>query len=126
GCGGTLAMIWLADKVRIWTLRDGKVMHDDVVWSRVMKAETLAHVMIGADWERATINNTPAQLLAARHGTMIEMNLRRERMMVIDAVERELARTYAPGLRAGRKITIKTIDRAGRESTQELIDEAIL
>src|SRR5262245_9109914 len=29
GCGGTIAMIWLAYRVRIWTMQDdGRVMHD--------------------------------------------------------------------------------------------------
>ena len=32
GAGGTKALLWLASKVSIWTLREQMVQHDRVIW----------------------------------------------------------------------------------------------
>src|ERR1700745_2714700 len=32
GAGGTKALLWLASKVSIWTLREQMVQHDQVIW----------------------------------------------------------------------------------------------
>lgn len=127
GCGGTMAMIWLGAKVRLWTMQGGgRVMRDEVLWKQVMRADSLADVIIGnRGWETATVNNTPSKLLAAGHGTMLELHLRRERILMTEAVLRELTRTYSPGLRSGRRITWTTI-RGDHVDTQELSDAALV
>jgi len=111
--------------VRIWTMMgDGRVMHDEVVWRHIMRADSLADVIIGdKGWEPAAIANTPPQLLEIGHGTFIKMVLRKERTIIIDAVQRELSRTYGPGLRAGRVITFVTKGR--NAGTQDLADNAL-
>lgn len=116
-------MIWLGDKVRLWTMQGGgKVMHDEVLWAQVMRADSLADVIIGnKGWETATVANTPSRLLDVGHGTVIELHLRRERTMTTEAVLRELTRTYSPGLRSGRTITWTNFNR-GRAEIHELSD----
>ncbi len=118
GSGGTMAILWLASRVRVWTLRNGELNHDVVDWAeQIAKGE---FPIVSDDWERATLVNTPEELLANRHGTMIEVRLLRERKFVISNVQRDLAETYAPAFRKGRALWWKSLGKNGQ--TQRLAD----
>lgn len=104
GNGGTMALIWLASSVRIWTMRNGKVMLDEIIWKDVMAVETLADYKINNEWEVASIANTPTKLFETGHGTFIELKVRSERTISSDYVQQELSRTYAPAIRHGKTL----------------------
>jgi hypothetical protein len=121
GQGGTMAILWLPTAVSIWTMRDGKVMYDDVRWADYRDRTEFPQV--NDTWETASLRNTPAELLELGHGTLIRMQLRDGRTFQADAVQRELSRLYAPGLRKDYKITWTTIARDGRAYEQQLTPE---
>lgn len=120
GSGGTMALLWLADVVKVWTLRkDGYVNYDSVDW--IEQIEVLEDFPnVSETWERANQNNTPADLLAARHGTMIELHLSSGRTFYPSNVVRDLSELYAPARRLGRKLTWTTLGKNG--GTQRLHD----
>jgi hypothetical protein len=118
GAGGTMAIIWLAERVHVWTLRGGRVNADSVIWADQIAAD--AYPQVSDRWEKATAANTPAELLAARHGTLIDIRLRPERTFHISNVQRDLSETYAPALRKHKKLTWTTIGKNG--ITQDLTD----
>src|SRR5215471_14537611 len=117
GAGGTLAVLWLADHVDIATLRHGKVMRDSVLWKEWIAAKSFKDLGVSDDWDIATVNNCPAGLLAVGHGTMITMRLLHKRKIDAAKIRKELARLYSPGLRNGKSITWRTLQKG------ELIDE---
>jgi Histidine kinase-, DNA gyrase B-, and HSP90-like ATPase len=121
GQGGTMAILWLPTAVSIWTMRDGKVMLDDVRWDDYKNKTEFPQV--NDTWERASLRNTPPELFELGHGTLIRMHLRDGRSFQPDAVQRELSRLYAPGLRKDYKITWTTIARDGRTYEQQLAPE---
>ena len=111
GSGGTWALLWLANVVDIWSLKNGRVSHDRVDWVAEMQATKFSPV--SNEWVIATVNNTPHELLACEHGTLIKIHLNPERdRKVSDAVKKLLASTYAPGLRAGKEIVWRTLTKA--------------
>ena len=65
GCGGTYALLWLADKVEVVTMRDELVSSDTVDWQRCMKDN--AFPVASIRWLKATAHNTPGNLLETRH-----------------------------------------------------------
>lgn len=112
GSGGTMAILWLASRVRVWTLRAGELNHDVVDWAeQIAKGE---FPVVSDEWERATLVNTPEDLLANRHGTKIELTLLRERKFVISNVQRDLAETYAPAFRKGRALWWTSLGKNGQ------------
>lgn len=114
GSGGTMALLWLADRVDIWSLRDGKVTHDSVDWKECI--ESGEYPRINGEWEPANESNTPHDLLEQEHGTAIHLYLQRERVLTpnrANLVSRDLEETYAPGLRSGKEIIWKTEGRNG-------------
>lgn len=121
GQGGTMALLWLPTTVQIWTMRDGKVMYDDVLWSDYKDKTEFPQV--SDTWETASLRNTPADLFELRHGTLIRMQLKQGHTFKADAVQRLLANTYAPGLRRDRKITWTTITSGQRSYEQTLSPE---
>src|SRR6476646_9210170 len=102
GSGGTMAILWLARVVDVWSLRQGLVSHDSVDWLDQINRETFPDIIV--DWVPATPANTPAELLALGHGTMIRLKLSRERSFISSNVRRDLFKTYAPALRIRKKI----------------------
>lgn len=108
GAGGSLAILWLASHVDVATLRNGKVMRDDVVWADWIAASSFKDCNVSNEWLTATISNTPAALLAVGHGTMISMKLLRKRRIDAGKIRRELASLYSPGLRNHKRIIWQT------------------
>ena len=102
GSGGTMAILWLASRVDIWTLRRGQLARDTVDWSEEIRAERFP--IVSDQWKRATPANTPTVLLNRGHGTMIKLHLLRERTVTPWNVKRDLAKLYAPGLRLGKRL----------------------
>ncbi len=102
GSGGTMALIWLANRVIVSTLRGGQVSRIDMDWQQEMKSDRFSQVDVS--WKPATLTNTPTRLLEASHGTMIELQLSAKRQVQESNVKRDLATTYAPTLRAGREV----------------------
>lgn len=114
GSGGTMALLWLANSVDIWSLRNGKVTHDSVDWKETIDAGE--YPRINGQWEKANESNTPHDLLEQGSGTVIHLWLQRERMLTsnrANMVSRDLEETYAPGLRSGKEIIWKTEGRNG-------------
>jgi hypothetical protein len=103
GSGGTMAILWLAHNVEVWTLsEEGMVSFDIVDWAEEMRAERFP--VVSDRWHRSTAANTPAELRAHRHGTLIKLHLMRERSVTASNVKRDLAKLYAPGLRMGKQL----------------------
>jgi Histidine kinase-, DNA gyrase B-, and HSP90-like ATPase len=119
GSGGTMALLWLASEVRIYTMRDGKVMHDHIRW----KDHQDEYPQVSDEWEDPT-RNTPTALRELGHGTQIEMRIRRKRSIKEDQIQRELSRMYAPGLRRGKVIEWVTISSRNRDYKQTLRGES--
>jgi hypothetical protein len=102
GSGGTMALLWLGPKVRIWTLCNGMVNADTVDWNwqRAMHE----YPQVSNKWEKATLANTPEMLLDMRHGTMIRVQISGKRHLHIGNIQRDLAQTYAPAIRDGKRL----------------------
>lgn len=108
GAGGTMALLWCAKFVRIWSLRDGLVQSDAVTWERWFTAKSTDEWNVSDEWKRATINNTPSLLLTLKHGTYIEMLLPAKRHVSMSNIIRDLSKMYATGLRRGKSITVRS------------------
>ena len=110
GAGGSLAVLWLATMVDIWTMRgDGRVMFDTVIWKEWIAASSFKHLGVSDDWVPATVSNTPPELLTLGHGTLIRLHLMPKRKIDGAKIRHELARLYSPGLRKGKKVTWQTM-----------------
>lgn len=118
GSGGTMAILWLAKKVEVWTVRDGKVAHDAVDWNKCITQD--AFPRISDEWRRCSIANTPEDLLSAGHGTLIRLHLGKARRFHTSNVQRDLAETYASAIRQRRELWWTTIGKNG--TTQQLGD----
>lgn len=112
GSGGTMALLWLATDVRIYTMRNGKVMFDHVRWKDHVDSGVFPQV--SDEWKEPTAN-TPTALRELGHGTQIELWIRRDRAIKEDQIQRELAHTYAPALRQGKIIRWLTVSSKGRD-----------
>ena len=73
GSGGTMAVLWLASRVEIWTLVGASVAHDTVDWAEEIRHDRFP--IISDQWRHATVANTPAVLLNNGGGTMIKLHL---------------------------------------------------
>jgi hypothetical protein len=123
GAGGTKALLWLASRVSIWTLRDQMVQHDRVVWKNWFNLDSFDNANVSNDWRRANSTNTPPELLAIGHGTLIRMHLLPTRSLRVNNIVRDLARFYSTGLRKGRHISWVTCRKGTPENTTtELAD----
>ena len=111
GAGGTKALLWLASKVSIWTLREQMVQHDHLIWKNWFNLDSFDNANVSNDWQKATSSNTPSELLAVRHGTLIRMHLLPTRSLRVNNTVRDLARFYSTGLRKGRHISWVTCRR---------------
>jgi len=117
GSGGTMAILWLAKEVELWTLRNGEVSHDKVNWP--LQIRTNKYPLISTSWKKASFSNTPVQLLELGHGTLVRLHLARGRTVRPSHVKQELSRTYSPALRRGKKITWITLATDGKTKARE-------
>ena len=119
GMGGTLALIWAATRVDIWSLRDGKVTYDTVDWIDTIAKNVFPTV--SEKWVKATVSNTPPELLELKHGTLIRLHLSKAHSPLYPKfVQRDLATLFAPGFRKGKKIIWRT---SGVESDEVILSE---
>jgi hypothetical protein len=121
GSGGTLALLWLAKAVEIWSLKGGLVSHDRVNWLKEMAADRF--VEVSNDWLPADLSNTPLELFELGHGTLIQLHVDvPKRRIKPELITAELARTYSPGIRKGKVIKWCSIDKKGQRAERELSD----
>lgn len=122
GAGGTKALLWLASRVSIWTLREQMVQHDRVIWKNWFNLDSFDNANVSNDWRSANSANTPPELLAIGHGTLIRMHLLPTRSLRVNNIVRDLARFYSTGLRKGRQISWVTCRKGTPGDTMELAD----
>jgi hypothetical protein len=122
GAGGTKALLWLASKVSIWTLCEKMVQHDRVIWKSWFNLDSFDNANVSNDWRSANSANTPPELFAVGHGTLIRMHLLPTRSLRVNNVVRDLARFYSTGLRKGRRISWVTGHKGTPNDTMELAD----
>ena len=108
GMGGSEALLWLADKVTVRTLRDGKCSGATVNWTTCINKQQFP--TIDTSWRTPTAAIVPVELLELGHGTSIRIHLHKSHRLPYDGSQRSalrspLSRLFAPGLRAGRQIT---------------------
>src|SRR5215510_10950659 len=80
---------------------------------------------VSDDWMPANASNTPAELLAIGHGTLIRMHVMPKRKIDGAKIRHELARLYSPGLRNGKKISWLTVRKNEVIDTVALTDAFI-
>lgn len=105
--GGSEALLWLADKVMVCTVRDGSSSGATVNWSACIKREEFP--TIDTSWRKVSAAYVPAELIAPGSGTYIRIHLHRGHRLPNDGAQRSalrspISRLFAPGLRAGRRI----------------------
>jgi hypothetical protein len=122
GAGGTKALLWLAARVSIWTLREQMVQHDNVIWKNWFNLHSFDNANVSNDWHKANSSNTPPELLAIGHGTLIKMHLLPTRSLRVNNIVRDLARFYSTGLRKGRHISWVACRKGRPEDITELTD----
>jgi hypothetical protein len=108
GMGGSEALLWLADKVTVRTLRDGRCSGATVNWTSCINKEEFP--TIDTSWRIPSAAIVPVELLELGHGTSIRIHLHKNHRLPNDGSQRSalrspLSRLFAPGLRAGRRIT---------------------
>lgn len=100
GWGGSIAQLTYASKAQMWALRaDGMTAHDSVDWDRVVDKEE--HPAADSTWKRARV---PRELKELGHGFLLLMKVHKGKHISSAAVRKHLAREFAAGLRAGKKI----------------------
>jgi anti-sigma regulatory factor (Ser/Thr protein kinase) len=107
GMGGSEALLWLADKVTVRTLREGRCSGATVNWTACINKEEFP--TIDTSWRKPTATMVPIELLELGHGTSIRIHLHKRHRLPNDGSQRSalrspLSRLFAPGLRAGRRI----------------------
>jgi hypothetical protein len=122
GAGGTKALLWLASRVSIWTLREQMVQNDRVIWKNWFNLDSFDNANVSNDWHRVNSSNIPPELLAIGHGTLITLHLLPTRSLRVNNIVRDLARIYSTGLRKGRQISWVTFRKGAPVETTELAD----
>jgi hypothetical protein len=107
GVGGSEALLWLADKVTVASLRGGQSSSTTVDWGKQLRREEFPEVDNG--WRKATPGNTPEALLALGQGTYIRLKLHKGVRLPFDgdqrsALRKPIAKLFAAGLLTGRRI----------------------
>jgi hypothetical protein len=107
GMGGSEALLWLADKVTVCTLRDGRSSGATVNWTTQISKEEFPTV--DTSWRKPSAAYVPVELMAIGHGTHIRIHLHRGHRLPNDGSHRSalrspISRLFAPGLRTGRHI----------------------
>jgi hypothetical protein len=127
GSGGTMAVLWLAKVVTVWTLQDGMVSSDRIDWQHQIRMGEFPWV--SDSWRRATVSNTPTALLDLGRGTLIKLELLSERKFdpsSVSNVKRDLSKMYAPGLRLGKNIYWASITPRAGKAVDRLADPLLL
>jgi Histidine kinase-, DNA gyrase B-, and HSP90-like ATPase len=115
GQGGTMACLWLGNRVAVWTVRDRKVSYAVADWDRIRRSRRWS-VPVKPP-ARMTAENIPTLLQEIGCGTLIRIDVRPRRIFHPEVIKRELARLYAPALRLGR--TLLWLDDRGH--SEELV-----
>ena len=100
GQGGSMALFYLANSVKIWTLNEhglGYTRQD------IQRAVFKPDFFMVDDSRSSGGGNLPAELEAYGHGTLIRLSLRKERRVNHEAISKELSKLYGPGLRKGQR-----------------------
>lgn len=108
GSGGTMALLWLADNVSVYTLRNYGFAQATANWPEIIGSDgDLSEVELGDtcwhDLDRTS--QIPQQLAALRHGTMIRMKIRKKRRISEANIRQYIALIFSAGLARGLKIT---------------------
>lgn len=104
GQGGSVAILWLADHVWVWTMTTSGQTAKTAQNIRATVEDLEEWFEVDDAWARATALNTPPHLYAHGHGTLITMRLRAGRIFYPDPIRQRLSKQYAPALRSGRRI----------------------
>jgi Histidine kinase-, DNA gyrase B-, and HSP90-like ATPase len=118
GSGGTQAIIWLPEWVRVATQRNNKVMMDRIRWSEIFAMEDFRDVAVSNEWKKGHLS----ALGKLGHGTIIHMKLLKARKINTSNVIRDLSRLFAPGLRHGKQI-IWCQQRSGEVIEERQLDD---
>lgn len=119
GVGGTMALAWLGDIARVTTLRDGQVSNTaQIIWRKVQDSGKWSIDYM--PFRRATLANTPEELLELGHGTLLEVHVPRHKRFHGDAIVRGLAELYAPAIRMGRRLEWRSINTTGKQTLTAL------
>jgi hypothetical protein len=107
GMGGSEALLWLADKVTVRTILDGRSSGATVNWKACVAKEEFPTIDI--TWRTPSAAAIPLELMSIGHGTSIRIHLHPGHRLPNDGTQRSalrtpLSRLFAPGLRAGRRI----------------------
>jgi hypothetical protein len=102
GSGGTMAIVYLASHVDIWTLRDRQVAHAFLHWDDVFKADDFP--LVPTVWKSANPKNTPEALRDCGHGTYVQLKVLRRRRVSESQIRRDLSALFAPGVRNGKQL----------------------
>jgi Histidine kinase-, DNA gyrase B-, and HSP90-like ATPase len=107
GMGGSEALLWLADRVTVCTLCDGRSSGATVSWTSQINKEEFPTV--DTSWRTPSAAYVPVELMAIGHGTYIRIHLHRGHRLPNDGSQRSalrspISRLFAPGLRTGRHI----------------------
>lgn len=120
GSGGTQALIYLAARARVWTIRNKKCAHADVNWSH--QIQTGEFPVIDDDWYDPRSRNAPAALTNIGCGTLIILEFPKKRVMSVQNVQKELSRLYAPAMRTGKRLLWLSTGRGAKGEEVELHD----
>jgi len=101
--GGSNAILWFADVVEIWTLRNNKRAYTKQNLKECIEKEEWPDV--DNSWINSKATNVPPELSILNSGTMIKIKLREGLHITSQVIQRELSKIYASGLRSGRKIS---------------------
>ena len=99
GSGGTMALLYLASEVTIWTLRDEHCASGSVRWNNYFAADDFP--VVPTHWKHATRRNTPESLWNKGHGTLIQIKVLNRRKFTETNIRRDLSALYAPAVRSG-------------------------
>lgn len=101
GFGGTFALLWLSQKAKVWSLRDGLLSWVEVDWHKQASGNSYD---LKGHYAVATEKNCPAALFDEGHGTLIELKVAPKRQIRPSNAKRDLALNYGPALRHGRTL----------------------
>lgn len=120
GSGGTQALIYLAARARVWTIRDKRCAHADVNWAH--QIQTGEFPVIDDDWYEIRSKSAPTILAERGRGTLIVLEFPKKRVMNVQNVQKELSRLYAPAIRMGKRLSWRSIGRGSKGEEVDLHD----
>lgn len=121
GVGGTMGLVWLGEQADVWTKSKGQMSSAHVIWSELTaRTDPTDWHIEQQGWQTASLANTPSELLDETHGTLISLSVPRSKRFHANTIKTELAKRYAPGLRAGRRLRWETVSARGAIASEEL------